>query len=456
MENQREKLFTDIFTDIESLNLSEVSPKLSEESNISLDVINFSDQLVKEFIDVLNKLSDKINANDAGEIAHHVKAYESMLKKNDKLRKSLSEKEDCEKKKSNLNSKIKQLIEIDNQLFVSDEKSDNKLMHHLNMKKCSELKKIIDSYDQKKIDRYHEINSLIKELKEKITEITSCLSEMLTKKSSIDKKIVVINSEIESVIATNFKNTEILKSLDKKILLLEKIYPCVKEYILAKIEFKDHDDYQKSILNTINDCKMKLQYIQNQFNIKSLEHKNYLDNKVKYETLVNEINIYQTYILIMNSNGIPYEILKTYIPHIESEVNQVLAQIVSFTVKFNLSSGKGKNKLKNSTININISYPEMAIYKAQLGSGYEKFVINLALRMALINVSIIAKPNFIVIDEGWNCFDKTNINNVPHIMNYVKTQIDHVIVISHIDQLKNTGDYIININRVENESQIMA
>ena len=69
-------------------------------------------------------------------------------------------------------------------------------------------------------------------------------------------------------------------------------------------------------------------------------------------------------------------------------------------------------------------------------SGFEKFIGGLFIRIALINISNLPKPNFLFIDEGWGCFDSNNINNIGLIFDYLKTKFDFVLTISHLQELR--------------------
>ena len=64
------------------------------------------------------------------------------------------------------------------------------------------------------------------------------------------------------------------------------------------------------------------------------------------------------------------------------------------------------------------------------------------------------KPNFIAIDEGWGNFDSENLSNVGTIFNYLKTQFDFALIISHIDALKGAIDNSIAIQQKDGFSQI--
>ena len=68
--------------------------------------------------------------------------------------------------------------------------------------------------------------------------------------------------------------------------------------------------------------------------------------------------------------------------------------------------------------------------------------------------SLTAKPNFLVIDEGWSCLDSENLGNIGTIINYIKSQYEHVIIISHLEELRNQADYIINIEKNNGYSHI--
>jgi len=105
-------------------------------------------------------------------------------------------------------------------------------------------------------------------------------------------------------------------------------------------------------------------------------------------------------------------------------------------------------------VDINICYQNMKPYNVQLASGFERFIIGLAIRMTLCQISLTAKPNFLIIDEGWGCLDSENLGNVATIMNYIKLQYEHIIIISHLEELKNQADYVINIEKKNGYSYI--
>jgi len=187
----------------------------------------------------------------------------------------------------------------------------------------------------------------------------------------------------------------------------------------------------------------------------------YMNIREEYDQINKLSNLYQLYISITNLNGIPYEMLKIYLPIIESDVNQILHSMVTFNVEMLfcddaqiLIQKNNNTKVNTGCINITIIYPDAKPYNVQLASGFEKFIIELAIRMALGKISLASKSNFLIIDEGWSCLDADNRNNLNSIMNYIKNQYEHVIIISHIEELKNQIDYIISIDKKGADSHI--
>ena len=86
----------------------------------------------------------------------------------------------------------------------------------------------------------------------------------------------------------------------------------------------------------------------------------------------------------------------------------------------------------------------------------EKFIASLAIRTALINVSSLPRPNFIVIDEGLGTLDSTVLTNFSVFLDYLKTQFQFVIIISHIDVVRDIVDSQIDIRKENGFSSINA
>ena len=133
-------------------------------------------------------------------------------------------------------------------------------------------------------------------------------------------------------------------------------------------------------------------------------------------------------------------------PKIETEINNVLNQVVDFNMVLNTD---GKN------INGYIIYDEDNFWPLELTSGMERFISSLAIRVALINVSALPRPNFIAIDEGWGSLDRDHISSVTNLFEYFRTKFDFSIIISHVESMRDMVDNLIEVNKIDNFSHIV-
>lgn len=251
------------------------------------------------------------------------------------------------------------------------------------------------------------------------------------------------------------------RDLQKRQLNLLHEYHC--DYLLWSVadeEYQSRSRQRLEIVQEVEGIEREITKVQAEMMIRKKELTDYLDLRREYDDLSTKINLYDLYIQTMNYNGLPYEMLKSYLPMIEADVNQILHAMVAFNVEFKFydETDTKTKQLKSSTgsIDVNICYQNSRPYNVQLTSGFEKFIINLAIRMTLCQISLTSKPNFLIIDEGWSCLDRENLNNIETIMNYIKSQYDHVILISHLEELRNQSDYVINIDRRKGKSYLAS
>jgi len=154
---------------------------------------------------------------------------------------------------------------------------------------------------------------------------------------------------------------------------------------------------------------------------------------------------YEYYLKCVKRDGIPYNLISDVLPKLEVEINNILQPLVDFQIMLNTD---GKN------INSYIAYGTDEYWPLELTSGMEKFISSIAIRTALINVSNLPRPNFIAIDEGFGSLDTDNFNSLYLLFDYLKTQFDFIITISHIDKTRDMVDQIIDINKVRGFSKV--
>jgi exonuclease SbcC len=165
-------------------------------------------------------------------------------------------------------------------------------------------------------------------------------------------------------------------------------------------------------------------------------------NEVK--ELEEKNRLYTYYLDSVKRDGIPYELISKALPVIENEVNNILAQVVDFSCVM---------EMDGKSINAKIVYDDQE-WPLEMCSGMEKFVSGLAIRVALINICNLPRPNFLVIDEGFGTLDSDNLSSLFMMMQYLKTQFDFIWVISHLEQMRDIVDGLIEIKKVDGFSKI--
>ena len=110
----------------------------------------------------------------------------------------------------------------------------------------------------------------------------------------------------------------------------------------------------------------------------------------------------------------------------------MLANVVDFEVFFEESG--------NNRLDIYIKHPKHDARPLEIGSGAEKSIAAMAIRLALLNVSTLPKPNLFILDEPGTSLDEENMEGFVRILDLVKTHFDTVILISHLDSLKDCVD----------------
>jgi len=201
----------------------------------------------------------------------------------------------------------------------------------------------------------------------------------------------------------------------------------------------DDLDYQ---VETIDN---KIQVIHGEIQINRTKKKTIVETMNKVEDLETKYEAYEYYMDAVKRDGVPYELIEKALPTIEGEVNDILSQMVDFGIVLEMD---GKN------INTYLAYDEDNIWPLELSSGMERFISSLAMRVGLINVCNLPRANFLAIDEGFGNMDSDNLNSVYMLFQYLKSQFQFAFVVSHIEQMRDTVDSLLEITKENGFSNI--
>ena len=84
----------------------------------------------------------------------------------------------------------------------------------------------------------------------------------------------------------------------------------------------------------------------------------------------------------------------------------------------------------------------------------ERFISSLAMRGGLVNVSNLPAANFLAIDEGWGTMDSDNLNSVYNLFQYLKSQFQFTMIVSHIDSMRDAVDTLLEIKKENSFSNV--
>ena len=82
-----------------------------------------------------------------------------------------------------------------------------------------------------------------------------------------------------------------------------------------------------------------------------------------------------------------------------------------------------------------------------MGSGAEKTISAMAIRLALLSVSNLPKSNVFILDEPATALDAENMDGFARILDMVKSYYPVILLVSHVDGLKDIADMTIDIER---------
>ena len=437
--------------------LNEKIVKLNADSGVSIE------ELEKRLKILQKKKDDIINQKDSiqDRISHREKLQIELEEILDKF-----DEEDLEEGITKLKSLKKNLLSIDNEIQKVNIKKDSlyERKEHLDSHKYNEDCDICMENSKTILETKEKVQNEVKEVEDKLQEFEknkldlnididslkgyekewSNFQEARDKEDKIDREISGLINKLSTIETEELRNQQQIAQQDQ---LIKEYYKNEKQIKRNKeirndiVDVRSDLDDVKKIIKSNNSDILKLNgrisALQNQK--ESIE-----DRIQEVKGLEEQSKLFEFYLNSLSKDGVSYELIEKALPMIEGEVNNILAQIVDFGMQLEID---GKN------INAYLVYGDQR-WSLEMCSGMERFISGLAIRVALINVCNLPRPNFLVIDEGFGTLDSENLQSLFMLFTYLKTQFDFVIVISHIDSMRDVVDNLIEIKKVEGFSHV--
>lgn len=171
------------------------------------------------------------------------------------------------------------------------------------------------------------------------------------------------------------------------------------------------------------------------------------ENK-KFGAIKQRWETYSTFTSAVDKKGIPLTILSLQLPQINAELQKILQGVVNFDVI--LAAEKDSNHM-----DIYIDYGDSRRI-IECGSGMEKMISSLALRVALINICNAPRSDVLIIDEGFGALDDKNIEACSRLLTSLKKYFSNILIISHVDAVKDVVDNVLDIRKNGKDAHVKS
>lgn len=267
-----------------------------------------------------------------------------------------------------------------------------------------------------------------KNAQKNLNKLSENLRKVLNTEKIIEKEGKSLKArqiELEKAnLAWQTKNNE-LETLDLQILDLQTAFGQLKQ------ELKQIEKYE-------NDLK-----------IKEKEQKDLALEQQSFEELA----------LAFGKKGIQAMIIETSIAAIEEEANVLLAKITDDRMSLRFITQKEKKSHEEElieTLEIQIR-DEFGTRDYEMYSGGEAFRINFAIRIALSKLLASRASThlkFLAIDEGFGMLDSAGRDDLVAAINSIAPDFEKILVITHLQELKDLFPTKIEVTKDENGSHI--
>jgi DNA repair exonuclease SbcCD ATPase subunit/DNA repair exonuclease SbcCD nuclease subunit len=255
-----------------------------------------------------------------------------------------------------------------------------------------------------------ETSNLIKDAELSVERSKSALSRLTQRMEELNSERIKYND-----------NKEAIENLEK---LLKEKETHAKE--IKSLETKNKSNNQKKIdlYKSLGSEEQRLE--------------NLREGRLEFETIQTEYAAYDLFLRCMHPNGIAYDIIKQKLPVINEEIAKILSNVVDFEIFFETSGNK---------FDIFIKHPKHDARPIEMASGAEKSMAAMAIRLALLSVSSLPKGDVFVLDEPGTALDEENMAGFIRILELIKVYFKNVLLISHLDSLKDCVDMQIVIEK---------
>ena len=184
--------------------------------------------------------------------------------------------------------------------------------------------------------------------------------------------------------------------------------------------------------------------------------------KIESEREVSAIKIERLKTLerAFGKEGVPALLIEQALPEIENRANDLLERLSDGTMSIRFLTQAAYKDKKRSDLKETLDIQIMdgsGVRDYEMFSGGEAFRVNFAIRLALSKVLSHrkgARLQTLVIDEGFGSQDNQGRQRLIEAINSVKSDFAKVLIITHLDELKDAFQTRIEVSKTENGSEL--
>lgn len=390
--------------------------------------INYEDKDYSYYINLFSNMHNSINCNYTNNINiykikenHLFLLNEQMILNNYEIYKK--------------NYEGKEKIEYKLKIIEDYINSNNTINEECNV--CIKRKYILNKYSDEKNELNEElkkidINNEYKYNYDKLLLIKSEQESLLNDYNGYKKNLC---KQIVDVLNTTYSyKCDIVQFINYKEYLINNI-ECLMNIENIKL-IKKYDSKINKIDEKLTHYNSLIHNYQYNLGINETKYNDYNQMKNDIKIIVQKFNIYSCLKKIAHINGIPSKIISMQLNNIENMLNTIISPFINKKIEINLDG---------NLIIVNILDDQSNIINI-LG-GMEMFIINIGFKISLSSLSLLPKNKLLIIDEGVSVLDKKHIEQFDKIILFLNQHYENIILISHIDSLKDFISHYMHITK---------
>ena len=301
-------------------------------------------------------------------------------------------------------------------------------------------------YDVSAHDRAREVELELRQVEEEYANLKSARE---------------VSKQIESEIA-NLKTET--KNREAEIATLEADYRVAQANLeAARAGAPDLDESERELFRlreAENKTRSELGGAQQRVDVLEVQRARRMAFEKECEEFQKQIGRHRTLERAFGKDGVPALLIEQALPQIEDKANELLDRLSDgqMSIRF-ATQTEYKDKRRDDlreTLEIQIS-DSAGIRNYEMYSGGEAFRVNFAIRLALSKILAQrkgARLQTLVIDEGFGSQDTQGRQRLIEAINMVKHDFAKILVITHLDELKDAFPTRIEVEKTENGSTL--